>query len=408
VSIRRLVHVHFALMWAATSAGCSSEGADAGEAYTVRDSAGIEIVENHTPQWSVGDEWVLSDSATLQLGEVDGPAELTFSVPVATELSDGRILVSDSGSEEIRYFSSRGHHLLTVGGEGPGPGEFMSLGSTFVLPGDTVVATDRSSGRVSVYDESGQLVGSVKLEVRASPTSVTGPLSTWRWAATSTFLAADSAGLSGRLQEIIIYGRDGSIEVVVDTLTQFRMVTQQMGGRVAYVSLPFGPRPSLTAGSGQLFVTRGDQYEVRQYDGNGRLQRIIRRDWAPEPVTGADIAAHMEQVEEQFERFSFPTAQRSVARERNEEAARRSSVKPAIRAIALSKSGHLWVLPWSLRWDSTAAYDVFQPDGRWLGSVTVPEGHWLTDIGPDYAWATWADEMGVNYVRRLHIQVQDD
>ncbi len=54
------------LSLAATLAACG--GSSARAAASVRDSAGITIVENTAPVWGASDAWVVVDSPTVQIG----------------------------------------------------------------------------------------------------------------------------------------------------------------------------------------------------------------------------------------------------------------------------------------------------------------------------------------------------
>ena len=56
----------------------------------------------------------------------------------ATKLSDGRIVVADRSTSELRVFDAAGTYLATWGGLGEGPGEFprSSLGEVEPWPGD--------------------------------------------------------------------------------------------------------------------------------------------------------------------------------------------------------------------------------------------------------------------------------
>ncbi len=61
-----------------------------------------------------------------QIGELDGPEELTF-VDIADVAvnSIGDIYAADRRLNEIRKFDKDGKYLLTVGRPGQGPGEFQ-------------------------------------------------------------------------------------------------------------------------------------------------------------------------------------------------------------------------------------------------------------------------------------------
>jgi len=64
-----------------------------------------------------------------------------------------------------------------------------------------------------------------------------------------------------------------------------------------------------------------------------------------------------------------------------------------------------------LRFTEPAAFDVFAPDGRYLGPVTVPPS-FQTDPAPiirgDHVWAVTRDEMDVPRVVRFRISVAQE
>lgn len=102
-----------------------------------RDSAGVRIVESATPAWNEASAWRLGDAPALEIGAVTttNPAYELSRVASATRLSDGRIVVLEGQSSEIRVFGPDGTHLLTAGGQGGGPGEFNFASRLFALAG---------------------------------------------------------------------------------------------------------------------------------------------------------------------------------------------------------------------------------------------------------------------------------
>jgi hypothetical protein len=105
-------------------------GGAAEPAAVTRDSAGIRITESARPAWTAEETRRLSAEPVLVIGRVEGGGSDLFHGILATRrLSDGRIVVVNRGTSELRFFDGTGRYLSSAGGEGEGPGEFrlMSL-----------------------------------------------------------------------------------------------------------------------------------------------------------------------------------------------------------------------------------------------------------------------------------------
>src|SRR5262245_20459797 len=114
-------------------------GASAGAAQPARDSAGIRIIENSKPAWAVGHEWKLSESPMLVLGDGKNPSERFGRIVGVTRLSDGRIVVADESTLELKFFDASGRHLASVGGKGQGEDQFRGFRTVSRLTGDSIV-----------------------------------------------------------------------------------------------------------------------------------------------------------------------------------------------------------------------------------------------------------------------------
>lgn len=126
-------------------AGCIDREGDAGAgiAWTEWDSAGVIIVDNEPPAPESRLAWSIGSQPTIAIGSVDsGEADQFFRVTDATRLSDGRIVIANTGSNELRVFNPDGTHAGTWGGMGEGPGEFTSYSPTAMVSwsGDSVAA----------------------------------------------------------------------------------------------------------------------------------------------------------------------------------------------------------------------------------------------------------------------------
>ena len=93
--------------------------------FATSDSGDVPIIHSTEPLWTDQDRWTVEESPALEIGVVEGeePYQL-HRVSGTHRLTDGRIVVSNSGSHELRVFDAQGRHLHSFGQQGQGPGEF--------------------------------------------------------------------------------------------------------------------------------------------------------------------------------------------------------------------------------------------------------------------------------------------
>ena len=124
--------------------------------FEIRDSADVRIIQNTRPPEGSRLAWQIGPDPAVSIGAREGEAPYLLNGAVsATKLPDGRIVVADGGSRELRMFDSDGTHVRTWGGEGEGPGEFWWLDHVAAWPGDSIVAWYPGRGRVSVFGPDG-------------------------------------------------------------------------------------------------------------------------------------------------------------------------------------------------------------------------------------------------------------
>ena len=81
-------------------------------AATATDSSGISIVHNNGPELSGIGAWRIADTSTLDLGgTTTDPTQELFRVVGALRLDDGRIVVANGCSAELRFFAEDGTFL---------------------------------------------------------------------------------------------------------------------------------------------------------------------------------------------------------------------------------------------------------------------------------------------------------
>jgi hypothetical protein len=145
--------------------GTGPAGDAASPAPVVRDSAGIEIRAYPAEILAHPARRQLAPEPRVVIGVVEGPAAYQWTRPVAAvRLAGGGFVVAEQSPGELRFFDALGTHLRTVGSAGQGPGEFRQLAGLARLPGDTLLAWDAGSLRLTWFTPEGERVRDLTLE----------------------------------------------------------------------------------------------------------------------------------------------------------------------------------------------------------------------------------------------------
>ena len=107
--------------------------------------------------------WTLSEEPAVVIGGADErEGYLLHQVVGAIRLGDGRIIVTNGSSLQLKYYDPDGVHLLDAGGEGEGPGEFQWFWGVTRLPGDSVLVL--SGTGLTRFGPDGRYAGSIPFE----------------------------------------------------------------------------------------------------------------------------------------------------------------------------------------------------------------------------------------------------
>lgn len=379
-------------------AACGGEGEGDGTA-TVRDSAGIQIVENRGER----EGWRLSDEPSLQIGVAEGdPLYQMDRVRAAVRMGDGRIVVANGGNQQIRWYGANGRHVASAGREGGGPGEFRALSTLRVLPGDSVLAYDVMAFRLSWFDPSGRFVRSAQLQ----PVGQVPPRFVDRFADGSLLLSSSvrtmgSSTASGIRRDTLLFLRAGADGVPLDSLpvmpaseASFTFVTAN--GQIQsmnILTLPF-MRNVHTATSGDRYWQGiSDAYQVVLRRADGTPERIVRRMVEPVPVRGA----YLDSLRRVQVAQNGPEAGKALDHVPIPEHL------PAFERLLVDDEANLWVQRTAWPGDAPADWDVFRGDGTMRGTVRMPAGFRATHVGADFVLGVWKDENDVEHVRMYRL-----
>ena len=138
--------------------GCRDRTASTIAEESPREDGDVRIVENVRASWLQGGRWSIDPTPGVDIGRLDGPSTEEFvRIVGAIRIANGGIVVADQGPQELKFFDSTGTHQLTAGRRGAGPSEFRALVWIQRWWGDSVVAYDAMSRRLSFFDQRGRL-----------------------------------------------------------------------------------------------------------------------------------------------------------------------------------------------------------------------------------------------------------
>ena len=373
---------------------------------TRSDSAGIPIVTAEAPMWGPGEGWTVSAEPLVQIGAVDGPREqLLDGVVAAVRTSNGDIVLGEWTTGELRRYDTEGALVWRAAGQGEGPGEHRVLIFVGLIPGDTVVTWDARLNRVQLFDPDGAPVRTFRVEAPWSGAPPTGVIGVSGRHLVHTFGADAEEPEDGivrwpavRIATLSL--DDGGVRVVMDAPGP-EVRADVDGAMVQVMEYPFGKGPRYSVSAGRLAVVDTERFSVRSVSlDDGAVTAILRRDEPVREVTDEDVDAYVE----------WMTAGSVAAGLHVPPGLREQPMAPtlpALTSIHLDAGGNLWVEPHSRHGSQVPPFQVYTPDGEWLGTVSVPPGLQQEnlglpvrfEIGDDYILGVWRDELEVEYVR---------
>jgi hypothetical protein len=221
---------------------------------------------------------------------------------------------------------------------------------------------------------------------------------------------------------LVRYNSDGEL---LDTLAgpiweyDYAQVTASAENSRSVRRVPFSPAMAWSFSPlGYMVGGLSTDYRIDLFRDDGSVLRI-ERVWTPVSVKPDEAGERRRRITQGLQR------QYGSWRWNGPEV---PNTKPPFRELFLSWEGNVWVVLSQegtptmseaeareeelasgrapLRYQEEAAFDVFAPDGRFLGHVKVPAGF---DIEPepivrgDYVWAVMRDELDVASVVRFRI-----
>lgn len=385
----------------ASLAGCSPEVAEG------------DADPGDLPAW--GDSVALVEE--VRIGSLDGDEPYMFAyVAGVAPASDGTVFVADMQNFVVRRYARDGTFLHEFGRAGEGPGEFGYISAIQMDAEGRVVVLDQSR-RVHTFEPDGAFV---------STRIVDGMMGGWgRFALGSTgeiysaFMAPQDGPLIDESQLQMYYARvdeSGQPERLAAMPAEDPEGPRYvLSGRGGYYRPMVTMNLSTVGPDGAVYWVRNDEYRIRRLSADGDTTELVReeprieltddelREWN---ARSESMAERSPEMRDQF--FPIPT------------------VKPYIRDLAVDADGRLWVsrytnavyVPYTpeeaadreeqglpnYNWRDTLTWDVWSPDGSFLGTVTLPHKTSFSTASGNEVWGVQQGSFREDYVVRWRLE----
>ena len=389
------------------------------------------VVENTAP--------VLADTASLQpvltIGQIDGPPEYAFSQVTAIAVDDAGAVYVAQLKDGVRKYSRSGTYLQRIMGYGEGPSETEYANHMVVMADGRLVVRSDGPKKLSIFDTSGELMetrsfGGTRLPYgqHALQVDTAGNL----YVGINPSYPQDGSPMPWPRA---ITARWDGIDEPTDTLlapvrhldrcptrgtNYFRagVFDDRRGAYFPKVQWAISPL-------GYLIVGCNATYEFDLLHSDSTVTRVRRTGWPVVPVSAEERRAAVEWWTIGIRRFPGPESWTYTGPDVPDH-------KPAYKKFLIVEDGRIWV--WTVKaseprptspeaprnypdevWETDPSggyFDVFERDGRWLGTVRVPPefkyGHWPSSPEPvirgDTIWAATTDSLEIEYVTRYELQ----
>jgi hypothetical protein len=389
-------------------ASCAG-GESATGPHQLRDSAGVRIAENLGPIWTEVSTWTLSAEPVVRIGALEGePAYLFDRIRGLVVLADGRIVVSNGGTNTIRWFDPAGRFLFERGGEGDGPGEFRGVGQLTVTAGDTILASDSRTDRLALFASDGAFLAGMRLLGLPSSPGRVFRISDGSFVVGSSGFSSVQLGDGPRPEghrrfptPIVHVSAEGASADTIGLFPGLEMrfrVDEQ--GRSSFGPHPYGKSLVYGVRDDRVHVGTAESFTIDVFSAEGALLRSVRAPDVDQTIDPVQAAKTLRAMLEGLPEYRAATAEERAEADADLEDDVRSfpPTRPAYSGLLIDELGFLWVGEHHPDTRASRRWAVFDPEGRFVGSLAMPTRFTPLAISADRVLGRSEDELGVQYV----------
>ncbi|MDH5467898.1 MAG: 6-bladed beta-propeller [Candidatus Aminicenantes bacterium] len=368
---------------------------------TIKEVDGVTIVMN--PREPLNPELRIIFEEDLTIGVEDGVENYMFGNQVFMNTDDeGNIYVTDWDRKSVRKYDPNGNFLQSIGRPGQGPGEFQDISEVRFDSEGNIYLNDVKSQRISFLSKKGNYLKGVKF-----PTIFERVVINSR----GFFIAmsVDNIELGKGKKWDYFYGLfDENFNLMAEFLRlpqEVNTLSKKSEDSIAQVfadslsGMAFQPYVNYVLDKNDLiYFGYPENYEIRVYSSEGKLMKIIQRDFEP-----VEISERHKEYFEQSQSEQFLAKIPANEEKRVFELVKYPKYKPAYERFTLMENGWIFVVVDSVR-DGSNLVDVFNKDGEYLAQYeTDVSTDWLSfNNGKAYAVATIDD---YKFIKRYNFEI---
>ena len=351
---------------------------------------------NQEPLWDETTAWTIG-SEKLRIGADEAQdGHSLFRVRTAIDHPDGRIIVLNGGSNEVRVFDSDGVLIRSFGGTGQGPEQFSALAAMWLVANDTVVTYDVGQARLLAWPLADGSPVPIALDVSQRPT-IHGRFDSGSYLIGHIDQPQRREAGSRWVDSVNLVVAPTSVGTP-NHVARFPHVAMfaapSPGGRGGSILTPLGysGNASIAVGQSEFYYGFGQNWIIARYEESGIVSDTIRRHESPKQFTGAMLTALID------ERVAMVPPDQAPVMRNFIEAFPWPETMAAFQGLQLDELGCLWAQHTVPPGAEHSTWSVFSARGRWLGEVLIPSNFRPTRFGGQSLLGVQTGEDGVENV----------
>lgn len=354
---------------------CSSSSVEDTHSFQIYEENGIEVAE--TTGGPKYDEELFQYELILELKEDERDESLLYRPDDFWMDGAGQFYVCDARNFRIAVFDQSGRYLYSMGREGGGPGDFSQNFQISEIREDTLIVSDRSQHRFTLFRTDGTL-----LDVIAARHPTPFALRVY-WIGFNKFLTLGRDQTSRRIDpaqmRTFAIMHDAGGDTIWYAMTPRIDTHHRIPDSNSMMAYPLGSFPAYAYKPGWgIVVTTGEDPSLEVWNLDGLLNRKIKIDLPIIETTNEDYEVEIAYYREQLELYGdIPAARRNIEPRLNNVQLKRT--RAHWRSIDIDDAFFIWLETPEHRLHQQEAgggilYKVLSPEGEFLGQSRRPRG----------------------------------